>query len=234
MSEENDNTKELVKQEVKKIFANPTVQKAVLNMVDNRRPSGWSSRSYPTYYKEVYARQVQTEIDTMIDNYENHGDRSSIVFDFDTWCGQKDPRTKEREKMSERTLYIRINHSIRFLVDHLDTPDHRYAKWNQVTDVNISKSQGGIVISWNKEFVESVEGVAPKVRHVQPEQERPRWERQIEHYLADEHDFAPLIIDRLFLSGDEVLQLKKRFATLSNVMADINGSCIKLLKMREQ
>lgn len=227
-----DEIKQSVKEEVRKIFSSPTVQKAVLDIVDNRRPKGWSSRSYPTYYKEIYAKQIREDIDAMIANYER-GEITTIVMDYDAWCGEKDPKTGERPKMAEYTLYLRVNQSIRFLTEHLDTEDRRYGKWNQVVDIRRNKQAGGITISWSDAFLEGTVSAAAKARHVQPEQARPKWERQIDYYLTDETNYEPLIIPNLLLTQEEVIALKKRFVTLTNVMADISGSCIRLLKMKE-
>ena len=130
-----EETDKQIRDKLESIFPSPEVVAKVVDLVVSDRPKGWSRRSNAPYFKEMYARQIKADVDTMIDT----GKR--IIFRYAIWCDE------ENGGVSKQTLYVRVNQSIRFLVEKMDTPDHRYYNWYQ--KVNIHQRQGlGIEIEY--------------------------------------------------------------------------------------
>lgn len=218
MSNEKHNTDNELANRLREIFPEPIAER-VVDVVVSKRPAGWGRKSIAPYYKENYARGIQIDIDRMIES------RGQLVYRYDIWC--KDIPGSKVPIMSTNTLYNRINQSIKFLIDYLDTPDKKYRDWYNT--VRIERRVGlGIVIffivgldiegAFHAELAEAVEAM-------------PVWERQMEEWLEG-NDNRPFMKDGLALTADEMTKHKQRFSRLTNVMASITSSTIKIIKLK--
>jgi hypothetical protein len=180
--------------------------------VHGNKPSGWSRRSNATYYREAYALQMKATIDAMWE------DRQDRFYSYETW-----------KHMSHNSVYLRINQSIRYLVDNLD-PEHKYARFMQMVSITRERNKG-VKITFNEEYrFADTSSFSPAP--VIPQSETPKWKQKIETWLEEsEPGDKPFILEGLMLSAEEVRELKLQFAGLKNVGASISASTIRLIKM---
>ena len=173
----NTHTTEQLAEAVKAKFQDPKVRQAILNSVVYSKPSGWSSRSRATYYCEACAKQVLPYIDQMI------LDKKSLVWEY-----------KMFPEMAPNTLYLRINHSIRYILDCLD-PELKYRRWYEMTR-RTNKHTVGVIISYKIQFRETaIDDFSP--RSIVPEADKPKWRESIDKYMEDPNVTKPLIIENL-------------------------------------
>lgn len=207
-------TDEQIKQRLKEIFPSPQVASAVTDLVIHKRPRGWSRKSNATYYKEIYAKQIRDDIDKMIAT----GNR--LVYAYAKWCNE------EHGDMSPSTLYQRINQSIRYLIEQMDTPERKYDKWYET--VKVERERGlGVTI----EFIPGLSSQSTFAAEVvEPKAHMRVWERQLDEWL-ESNDTEPFVKEGLALSPDDIVSMKNKFKQLSNVMANVTSSCIKIIKL---
>jgi len=116
-----------VKEAVEKLFVNPEQSKAVLAaLVPSKRPAGWSRRSRATYYTEEYAMQVKRVLDNILQ------DKQDRLWRYEDW-----------KQFSPTTVYLRINQSLRYLLDYMDA-DGRYKKLMSTLEIYRDRSAKGI------------------------------------------------------------------------------------------
>jgi hypothetical protein len=137
-----------IEHRLKRVFNNPETQAAVVDAIVSNKPAGWSRRSNAPYYKEKYARRLKPVIDEMMQ------DGKPVVYDY------KEVKTKLH--ISKSTLYLMVNQSMHYLVDRMDTPDKKYAKFCET--LNIHQEEGvGLVIEIEAGFNgENEEALTPK------------------------------------------------------------------------
>jgi hypothetical protein len=204
-----------VKEAVKNFFVDPRVAQRVVTLVTTKRPDGWSHRSTATYYTETYALEIKESIDYMISTGED------IVFRFETWCNSK-------TGYSVKTLYARINQSIRYLIDFLDT-NGQYVKWFRSKKI---KNTGD---SWTISFDKTLSAYAQgglKPEFALPRQEIPNWERELYEWLESSKS-GTFSKTGLMLSKEKMLEIKTMLDKVSGIMKEINYSTIKIVRYRD-
>ena len=213
MNEEQDNTDEKIRNRLNQIFP-PQVASRVVDVVVSNRPSGWSRHSNAPYFKEVYGKQMRDDIEKMLANGK------PLVYRYGVWC-------TDETGMSKGTLYTRINQSIRYVVEKMDTPDKRYSSWYDRVRVH-RRSGVGVMI----EFIAGLhEGEEFKGEEVEPREHMPVWRREMEDWLESD-SMIPFCKEGLALSPDEIEQLKQQFAQLTNVMSSITSASVKIVKLK--
>ena len=145
MPDEKDNE---IRQRLKDIFPDEKTAGKVINLVTSKKPDGWSRKSYAPYYKEEYALPLREAVDEMIQT------KNDLIYRYEIWC-------THQTSMSRKTLYFRVNQSIRYLCDYLD-PDGIYKKWRETTLVQVKRNLG-IVISYIPEFRYNLTGLKPEI-----------------------------------------------------------------------
>jgi hypothetical protein len=202
-----------IKEQIKKIFGSPeTSAKMIDLLVTGKKPSGWSRRSTATYYGESYALQVKKTLDAML------VDRQDRIFRYDNWS-----------HMSHNSVYLRINQSIRYLLEELDQ-DHTYAKLMRMIAITRERNQG-VKLTFKEEF-RNGDASTFEAAPVVPASEAPKWKQKIELWLEEsEPGDKPFVLDNLMLSQDEVKELKLQFLGLKNVIPSITAQCVKLMKI---
>lgn len=211
----NEETDKEIKKRIEGIFPHPSTASAMVDLIVHKRPRGWSRKSNATYYKEIYAKQMRESIDTMIAS----GNR--LIYRYETWCNE------DHGDMSPSTLYLRINQSIRYLIEQMDTDEHKYAKWYETVRISREKNVGVIV-----EFIPGLaneSGFKPDV--IEPKDiGRPPWERQMDEWLESNNN-SPFVKEGLALAPEEIVTIKIKLQQLSNVMANVTSSSIKIVKV---
>jgi hypothetical protein len=209
---EETKTEEAIKKRLHEIFPDQQTASRVVNLIVNKRPVGWGRKSIAPYYKRIFAEQIKKEIDLMIEN------GAPRVYRYSTWCNENG--------MSPQTLYNRVNQSIRYLIEQMDTPELKYAKWYE--SVNITRrSEVGVVI----EFIPGMrEGFSAE--EVQPEEHRPMWRRRLDDWLESDNT-KPFIEDRLALSPEQIVQIKIELEGLSNLQYSVTSDAVKIIKLAQ-
>jgi len=206
---------EEAKQLAKQIFVNPKIAERIVNIATSNKPAGWSHRSNAPYYKRVYGEEIKELIDQMMSSGQ------TIVYGYKEFC--------EESKMSPQTLYNRVNQSLRYLIECMDTPDHKYAQWSEL--VKVERVRGvGVTISY-------VVGLGPdseekvKAKLVEPKSSKPVWERKMDEWLEDSDNFEPYVKENLALTPDEIVSLKIRINALENIEASITTDRVALIRL---
>lgn len=209
---------------IKSIFASPDVSKKIIAAVTTKKPPGWGRKSCAPYYKEPYGKQLQQMADEMIRS------RQSIVFDYARFCYD----TSNPARMSTKSLYLRVNQSINFLLNEIDLhlPDHPYAKWHAMVKVRV-KADVGVIIEYIPELVnyELGEGLlSPKM--MTPLSDKPKWREAMAKWLEDSSDGRPFVKENLCLTKEDREEIERELAGLENILADIETTHVKLIKMQ--
>ena len=182
-------------------------------VTNGRRPQGWSRKSNATYYKSVYAEQFIKVLDAMFD------DRQDRMYRYDQW-----------KHMTPASVYLRVNQSIRYLLDNMD-PDQKYAKLLDMICITRERNVG-VKLTFREEFRNGSSEFSPS--SVVPAAEMPRWKQRIEDWLNEcEPGGKPFILENLLLSPEEVRDLKLEFVGITNVMSSITSNSIKLIKVND-
>lgn len=200
------------------LFSSPEIASRMCDLLVTKRPDGVKHSCYYPYYKEFWGEKMKVAADKMI------ADREDIIYRYSEYCGDNG--------VSEQTLYLIVNQSIRYLVEKMDTPELKYRLWYDATQRKRSQKRGGVTISWIrglesfgvKDFVG--ESVIPV------EAGTPKWMVDMNEWL--EGDGAkPFLRERLTLSQEEVVELKQQIAACRGVIGSINAVQVKLMKVNE-
>jgi len=195
-------------------FKDPSVAKAVTDMVVRKKPLNWSRRSNTAYYKEPYALALKETIDEMLRTREDQ-----IYF------------YKDFPNVSKTTLYLKVNMSLRYLLDFLDTPEKLYARWNEMV---VIRQERGIGVAIR--FIPSLkDGIVAdfKPKAVLPKVEVPKWKQRIDEYLEDARDTKPLHLDKLALTPTEIQDIRDSLSQLRGLMFVVRAFEIKIVKTNE-
>jgi len=210
------------KEQFSEIFASEAAQNKAIHIITTKKPLGSSRHSTYPYYKEVYAKAIQKEIDKMIES------RLPIVFRYSTHC-------TEEVGMNPRTLYLKITQSKRCLIDEYDSTG-KYAQWEQQIETR-QRPGLGVVISFKPDFRDATkpifnadlaeeDGISAEVNFL------PKWRRDMEEWLEgeDEESFVRL---QLALSETEVKELKIELAQLDGIVADVKSNFVKIVRLKQ-
>lgn len=189
------------------IRKNSEAAKQIVNALVKRRPLGWSARSYPTYYREHYAKWIQKDIDKMM------VDRKMRTWRYDAF-----PTTKPQ------SLYLRINQSLMYLLDNLDHTG-KYAKFRE--QISIARRTGvGIIIK----FDEVLEG-DQQADVVIGDDSIPEWKRELDRWIEDINDVNPFLREGLILTDIQLTQLENELDGLSGILYTLTTRSVKIIKV---
>jgi hypothetical protein len=186
---------------------------AMGNIVDalvRKRPIGWSRKSYPTYYKRIYAEWIQKDIDAMLI------DRQPRLYDITKFKG-----------ITNQSLYLRVLQAIMYLIDPANGMDldGKYTTWRELIKIKrIPKL--GVKLS----FDAILEG-GEQAEIVKGDDSIPTWKRDLDVYLTTENPSGkPFHKTGLALTPEQVDQLILELDGLSNIMHNITGREVKVVK----
>jgi hypothetical protein len=179
-----------------------------------RKPIGTARRSNYPYYNAMYGGQIKKEILKMLEN------RKDIVYLYDVFCT---PSTG----VSHNTLYMRINQSLRFALDHLDDEKRTLTSWYSM--VRVERRPGsGVRISFIPEFrAASVSDFAPST--VIAEEVAPQWKLDMDEWL-ESGNMEPLKIGELALTQEQVKALKLSLKGIIGIVHVIKSDSITLMR----
>lgn len=199
---------------LKEIFVNPSIQSKVVDSIVGNKPSGWSRRSNAPYYRRQYGLEIKEVFDRMIK------DQLDSCYDFATF---------EAKGINRSTLYIRINQSIRYLLDHLDDINHTYARFREM--IRIERERGvGVMIRFAPEFRGgNINDFKP--REIIPKDKVPSWKEEMLEYMENGTVGEPFFVDKLALTNEEVTDLKTSLIGLKNILSSITSHSVKLVKI---
>lgn len=209
---------------VKQIFADPTVQKRIVQQVTTKKPPGWGRKSTAPYYKEAYGNQLREMADSMVKT------KQSIIFDYERFCYDRN----NPSRMSERSLYLRVNQSINFLLEEIDphVDGQPYAHWHAMCKVRVDK-RIGVLIEYIPELVAHEKGeglLSPKL--ISPTADKPKWRLAMRDWLDNDNDQRPFVKENLVLTKAEREEIEAELAGLTNVLVDVETAHVKLVKMQ--
>lgn len=174
-------------------------QNLVLNSVlENRhKPRGWKPTTVAPYYKPKYALEMKIVLDKMFE--DQHSDLMLLFKDF---------------TCSPNTLYNRVNHAWKYLVDKLDTG----GKYKFMQDnTRVKREPTGIRIAWvhnigPKEPGEIKELPTVAISSDSPVQELPasslNWKKELIQFIEDAEDDEALKLTGLLLNQDQFQEVK--------------------------
>lgn len=211
-----------LRKRIHSIFPSETVAKRAVDLLTSDKPDGWGHKSSAPYFKEYFGLEMKSLIDDSMKTFQ------SIVYDYATFCNPK-----AAHRVSERTVYNRVNQSIRYVLERLDTPDRKYSKWYDTVEVH-PKPGVGVVISYRAEMVAiqlgQMDGM-PKPRLVSPTTDIPRWKKELDQWLENPGNVEPFIKNNLALSPGEQEQLKTELFGLTNIEYSVSVDSVKLIKI---
>lgn len=202
---------------VRSIFPNPELAAQVVDLCVHKRPRGWSRKSQAPYYKEIYAKQIKQDIDKMIES------GLPICWRYSVWC-------TEASGVTQATLYTRINQSIRYLVEQMDSLEHKYKQWQEMTRLSRSGGLGGGVVI---EYIPGLrEGAISNIHAetVLPIEQIPLWKRRLDDWIEDDRQTTPFVQEGLLLDEKQIFQLKIELSQLSSIQFSVKSDSVKVLK----
>lgn len=210
----NDTSKQKVEERLKQVFANPQTAAAVADVLVRNKPPGWSRRSCAPYYKERYALEMKDVLDGMM------ADRKDRVYRYDEFLA--------KFGVSKESLYLRVNQSLRYLLENMDDDDHTYGRFQEMITITRERNIG-ICIRFIPEFREGdISNFKPE--SVRPKDEAPKWKQRIDDYLEDGEVGQPLLVDNLCLTPDEIATMKASFGGVKGLIYNVTSKSIKLVK----
>ena len=198
------------------IFVNPKIAAKIVNLVTSAKPVGWAHHSNAPYYKALYANELKPFVDKMLE------DKQDILYRYSVWCA-------EPTGMSPQTLYIRVNQSIRYLIDFMDDDQHTYASWYEFARVERIRNLG-VRISYPPGFGNS-DGVKMVPESVSPKVTKPEWFRKMDEWLEDGDNFEPFVKEGLALSNDEIMDIKIKLSALTNIQSSITEDRVAIIRL---
>ena len=206
-----DDTNKQIHDRFKEIFPSPQVAATVTRLVTSKRPLTWGRKSNSAYYKQSYALEIKKDIDHQLETKED------IIYSYRIWC-------EGPHAVSTTTLYLRVNMSIRYLIDKLDVDGKYQAWWDGCSCIQERGMGIRISVTTNRR------GAPMQGTFVQPKEADPLWRRQFDEWIEGD-DTEPFVRERLALSDEEVRQLEQELSELVNIQADISHTKIAAIKM---
>ena len=203
---------------VQKVLAAP-LAKATLQQTlsESKRPALWRRRSTASYYRERFGLEFRSVIDGMLADEK----KEDVMYLYSVYC------TPEYG-MNSSTLYTRIYHSMRYMLDHLDTPEKKYA--DAMSKIEVRRERNvGIRISFMRDVKLGKPFIPTAAR---PIEEVHLWRNELEEWIAGTHPIGERkIIDKLTLKPHEIEELRLRFANMSKYSASVTADSIKIMSM---
>lgn len=203
-----------VNERLKQVFSNPQTTAAVADVLVRNKPPGWSRRSCAPYYKERFALEMKECLDGMM------VDRKDRVFMYDDFL--------KKHNISKESLYLRVNQSLRYLLENMDDDDHTYGRFTEMISITRERNVG-VCIRFIPEFRDgNVSDFKPSA--VIPKDEAPKWKQRIDDFLEDGEIGKPLLIDNLCLTPEEIATMKASFGGVRGLIYNVTSKSIKVIK----
>lgn len=215
--EEQHNEQDPLRRRIQEVFPDEHTKNKALSLLTSTKPPGWGKKSNPPYYREIYAKIMRRDLESMMQS------RHDLVYYYERFCGA------HQELMTHQTLYARINQSINYLKDCLD-PNHKYSNWLEMCEITRERNLGVCIRLVDEFRVDSDIANATKPDLAIPAADVPRWKREMEDWLENGSS-EPFVLEGLILTPDEVVELKKELNELQGIQASINCNKIMIIRM---
>lgn len=213
-----DEEKQDLKERLAGVFKDPVQAAKIANvLVPSKRPDGWSKFTNAPYFKEVYALEMKSTLDTVVEQ------KQDVIYDYATF---------ESMGMSKSTVYLRVNQSLLYLLKYLD-PDGKYANIRH-NMIQITKERGvGVRISLLPQYREGFTAEF-QPRAVIPQSEMPLWRKKMEHFLENAQPGASFYKEGLALTPEEIKELNDSFMNVSGFIVNITSFSVKIVRIDEE
>jgi hypothetical protein len=196
-------------QKLQEALKNPEKAAQIVDYLVRDKPVGHGHASISPYYRAEYATEIRRTIDAMMLDGKPH----AFLY-------------KDYPQYKPRTLYAKVNQSIKYLVEMMDTADHKYSKFNERLKVS-AKSGFGIELSIKK--LEPFQGVV-----VAPLTDTPAWKRKMEDWIEHSPVGGEAFHHKnLALTEGEIVEIKSSLAPLyPAIIGIVTPHEIKLIKQQ--
>lgn len=209
-------TDDKIKQKLNKVFVNPQLQSAIVDAVVYSRPHGWGRRSVAPYYKERFGKEMKPILDEMIKTREDQ------LFEYEDF--------KKKFGISKETLYLRINQSMRYVIDKMDDVDHTYGRFCEMVEVNRERNVG-VIIRFRPECREGeVSNFVPKA--VEPKDSLPVWREQLNEFLENSTPGdKPFFKEKLALTPEQIQDLTDSLTGIGGILFNVTSYSVKVIRV---
>lgn len=178
--------------------------------LENKKPNTWSRNSNPPYYRKTFAENLKRDIDRMMLAKE-----IPIKYLY------------ANEKISKKSLQLRVNQSFMFLVEEMDTENHYYR--NLRDHIVITNEENGIQLA----YVEMSKG-APAVQVVFGDSASSQLKKDVEAFLEHGKPGTKFSREGLQLNPQEIIEIECELEGLSNVHGKVEHNRVLIVKLDEE
>jgi hypothetical protein len=203
---------------LKVIFKDPQMSAKMVDILVNNKPQGWGRRSIAPYFTEKYGKIMKAVLDTMMEKKED------LVYGYDDF--------KQQFGLSASSLYLRINQSIKYVCEKMDTPDHKYSKFCEM--FTIERRRGvGVILRFKPDMREGFNAeFIPKP--IISKDELPKWKDDLNTWLEESvPGDEPFHADKLALNPEEIQEVKNSLVGLKGVISNVTSYHIKVIKLND-
>lgn len=186
---------------------------------EKRRPTNWSMKANAPYYTEACALDLKSDIDVLIENAKN-GIFDELIYHYTDY-----------PKYSPNTLYLKVNQSKLYLLQHLDN-EGIYKTFFEY--VKITRDKGcGVRISFLEQ--DTARGGELKATPVIPKDEQHVFvEDQVDDFLKDAKPGDKFHLKNISLAPDAIDSLKVSLQELVDILYRVNSKEIFIVKLTEE
>lgn len=201
-------------EQLKTVLQDKFQQEKVVDLLVRKRPHGWGRRSVAPYFKEVFGKEAKAVLDEMMES------RQDQVYDYHHF--------QSKFGINANTLYLRVNQSIMYVVEMMDTPDRKYARFCQMFTVR-RKRGVGVVLEFRPECRDgAVSDFKPKP--VEAVEEQPKWMQRMHKFLEEGEVGETFLQEKLVLTREEIETLENALK-VPGVLCNITSYSVKILKI---
>lgn len=203
-------------EELKAVFANPKVQEAAVDLFVRKRPMGWGRRSIAPYFNEHYGREAKAVLDEMMKS------RQDVCYHYSEFL--------KKFGINKETLYLRVNQSMRYVVEMMDDKDHTYGRFMAM--LIIRRIHGlGVTVRFRPECRDgNISDFKPKP--VDAKDEVPRWKEHLNDWLENsEPGDKPFLKEGLTLTATEIEDLNVSLKQVKGIMFNVTSFSVKIIKV---
>jgi len=196
-------SKENLNNAVSSLFKTGTVP----SVVYRDRPAGQSKSTIQPYYKERFALEMKSIIETV----EQMGQDAIILY-------------ADYPDLSKLSVYLRVNQGFRFLVDNLDfDPPNRFRALKD--KLKITREKAGIRISFTRLTTDK----PLTAKKVIAKEDNLAWQDKLEEFLGNSKPGDTFEQNDLSLTQEQIDTLEISMSQLENFLCKISPTNIKIL-----
>jgi hypothetical protein len=201
-----------------RVLSSPTARAKIFNEVDKmdiKKPVHWKRRSTASYYRERFGLEFKETIDKMLADER----KEDVLYSYNVYCAPD-------YGMTPNTLYTRLYQSMKYMLDYMDTPDHKYE--DAMSKIELSRKKGvGILLS----FMPDVKLGKPFLPEtVKRADESASWKQELIDWMNTPHEIGERkIVDKLTLTESEVNDWTIRLNNSESYTAVVTSNAIKVM-----